>query len=132
MMGFGITIAAAVGVIVFNKKSEIILQAQRAKLYPEKMPQVSDAVEPAKNHVVEKWEEIVKLSESQNSSDWRLAIIEADILLDELLNKLQLPGDTTGEKLNAVEPSDFTTIESAWEAHKARNVIAHEGSNNSF
>ena len=50
-------------------------------------------------------------------------------MLDELLNKLQLPGDTTGEKLKAVEPSDFTTIESAWEAHKARNVIAHEGSN---
>ena len=33
-----------------------------------------------------------------------------------------------GEKLKAVEKSDFTTIESAWEAHKARNMIAHEGS----
>ena len=71
---------------------------------------------------------ILTLSESQNQSDWRLAIIEADIILDELLQKLQLPGDTMGEKLKAVEKSDFTTIESAWEAHKARNMIAHNGS----
>jgi hypothetical protein len=36
-------------------------------------------------------------------------------------------GETIAEKLKAVEPSDFITIESAWEAHKIRNVIAHEG-----
>ncbi len=129
ILGFGVAIAAAFYTVIFNRKSEIILQVERAKVYPEKMPQISNDTEPVKNHVIEKWEEIVRLSESQNPSDWRLAIIEADIILNDLLDKLQLPGDTMGEKLKAVEPSDFTTIESAWEAHKARNVIAHEGSN---
>lgn len=81
------------------------------------------------NQLIGRWEKIVKKSESENQSEWRLAIIEADIMLDELLEKLQLPGDTMGEKLKAVEQSDFTTIEYAWEAHKARNAIAHEGSN---
>jgi len=33
-----------------------------------------------------------------------------------------------GDKLKAVEKSDFNSIELAWEAHKARNMIAHEGS----
>ena len=50
-------------------------------------------------------------------------------MLDELLEKLQLPGDTMGEKLKAVEKSDFNTIDNAWEAHKFRNMIAHEGQN---
>ena len=86
------------------------------------------SAQPAPNPMVTKWQKILTLSESQNQSDWRLAIIEADIILDELLQKLQLPGDTMGEKLKAVEKSDFTTIESAWEAHKARNMIAHNGS----
>ena len=83
---------------------------------------------PEKDPMKEKWEKIIRLSESDNSSDWRLAIIEADIILDNLLEKLQLPGETMGDKLKAVEKSDFLTIEEAWEAHKARNMIAHEGS----
>ena len=32
------------------------------------------------------------------------------------------------EKLKRVEPSDFRTLNSAWEAHKIRNEIAHQGS----
>jgi hypothetical protein len=48
-------------------------------------------------------------------------------MLDDLLGSLRLPGETMGEKLKAVEKSDFNTIDFAWEAHKARNMIAHEG-----
>lgn len=128
-LGFVVAGLAAIGTIVFNKKSDIISQEERVKLYPksaETYSSVSESVETPKN---EKWERIVKNSESENPSDWRLAIIEADIMLDELLDKLNLPGDTMGEKLKAVEKSDFMTIEYAWEAHKARNMIAHEGSN---
>jgi hypothetical protein len=127
ILGFTIAIVAAVYAFVFTKKGDAILREERAKVYPENMPVVS-TVEASKNPMLEKWEKIVKLSESQNSSDWRLAVIEADIILDGLLQKLQLPGDTMGDKLKAVEKSDFTTIESAWEAHKFRNNIAHEGS----
>jgi hypothetical protein len=54
-------------------------------------------------------------------------VIEADIILDSLLEKLNLPGQTMGDKLKAVERSDFLTIDQAWEAHKARNNIAHQG-----
>lgn len=76
----------------------------------------------------EKWKHILDLSESENPREWRLAILEADILLDELVNKMGYRGDTLGEKLKSIEVSDFTTLNEAWEAHKVRNVIAHEGS----
>lgn len=75
-----------------------------------------------------KWEKILNHIESTNENDWKLAIIEADIMLDNLLDKLNLPGDTIGDKLKSVEKSDFLTINNAWEAHKIRNQIAHEGS----
>lgn len=73
------------------------------------------------------WEGIVEHINTDNPSDWRLAILEADIILDELLTKIGCVGSTVGDKLKQVEKSDFTTIDNAWEAHKARNAIAHEG-----
>ena len=75
-----------------------------------------------------KWEIVMGHVNSADPHRWKFAILEADIMLDELLDKLNLPGDNIGEKLKAVEPSDFFTIEDAWEAHKIRNAIAHEGS----
>lgn len=75
----------------------------------------------------EKWAHVIKLINSGNPSDWRLAIIEADIMLDELLRANQYHGDTVGDMLKAVEPSDMLTLDAAWEAHKVRNRIAHSG-----
>ena len=37
--------------------------------------------------------------------------------------------NTIGEKMKAIEKSDFLSIDLAWEAHKIRNSIAHIGSN---
>lgn len=128
-LGFVAAGAAAVGTFSFTKMADAIWRVEKAKLFPKDMPAVPVNAEPAENKQANRWEKIIKLSESENQSDWRLAIIEADIILDELLEKLQLPGDTMGEKLKTVEKSDFNTIEYAWEAHKARNMITHEGSN---
>ncbi|MFA6270596.1 MAG: hypothetical protein WC657_05330 [Candidatus Paceibacterota bacterium] len=126
--GFAVAGLSAVGTFTFTKKADAIWRVEKAKMYPENMEVVTFDASLGKNPLTEKWEKIIKLSESTNQSDWRLAVIESDIILDDLLGKLQLPGETMGEKLKAVEPSDFTTIESAWEAHKFRNMIAHEGS----
>lgn len=128
-IGFVTAGGAAIGTFVFNKLADVIWRSEKVKLYPDpKDMQISASAQSAPNPMATKWQKIVKLSESTNQSDWRLAIIEADIILDELLQKLQLPGDTMGEKLKAVEKSDFNTIDSAWEAHKARNMVAHNGS----
>ncbi len=74
-----------------------------------------------------KWVRVVSLINSNNSSDWRLAIIEADVMLEELLRVNGYHGDTIGDMLKAVEPSDMLTLDNAWEAHKVRNRIAHAG-----
>ena len=76
----------------------------------------------------EKWEQVQTHINSKNPSEWRLAIIEADIMLDELLKSSGYHGETVGDRLKAVEPSDFNSLEAAWEAHKVRNQIAHQGS----
>ena len=75
-----------------------------------------------------KWKLVEEHINSDDQNKWKLAILESDIILAEMLDKLSLPGESIGEKLKAVESSDFETIEQAWEAHKIRNAIAHQGS----
>ncbi|OGG67809.1 hypothetical protein A3E65_02825 [Candidatus Kaiserbacteria bacterium RIFCSPHIGHO2_12_FULL_56_13] len=75
-----------------------------------------------------RWEHIESLMEASDPASWRQAIIEADIVLDEMLTRQGYAGDSVGEKLKQIEPSDFDTLEDAWEAHKVRNQIAHTGS----
>jgi hypothetical protein len=82
----------------------------------------------AKTFRNERWEKLLKYLESENPSEWKLAIIEADNLLDEMVAKMGYGGENLGERLKVIEPSDFLTLQDAWEAHKVRNRIAHESS----
>lgn len=75
-----------------------------------------------------KWRQVEEHIQSDSPSDWRLAIIEADIMLEDLLTNLGYSGSTIGEKLKTVNPASFTTVDDAWKAHKVRNEIAHRGS----
>jgi hypothetical protein len=127
-IGFLVGGGAALGTFILTKKGDAVWRLEKAKLYPTDMKVAATNGSMVENPTLKKWDQIIALSESINASDWRLAIIEADIILDDLLTNLRLPGETMGDKLKAVEQSDFNTIDLAWEAHKARNMIAHQGS----
>jgi hypothetical protein len=74
------------------------------------------------------WNSIRSKLLSDNPSDWRLAIIEADIYLDKSLDQKGFYGDTLGDKLKQLTPERLPSVQIAWEAHKVRNRIAHDGS----
>ncbi|HEY0011198.1 MAG TPA: hypothetical protein VGB97_04835 [Candidatus Paceibacterota bacterium] len=75
-----------------------------------------------------RWTYIKELIQGTNEASWRQAIIEADIILDEMLTRLGYVGTSVGEKLRQANPTHFQTLNNAWEAHRVRNQIAHEGS----
>ncbi len=74
-----------------------------------------------------RWNRIREEISSDNEQNWRLAILEADIMLNELLDTLAYRGETMADKMKQVERADWKTIDLAWEAHKVRNTIAHQG-----
>ena len=76
-----------------------------------------------------RWHYILTLIESSNESDWRVAIIEADTMLDEILANKGMFGDTLSQKLEQARSNGYASIQSAWDAHLIRNQIAHQGSN---
>ncbi len=75
-----------------------------------------------------RWQQVRARVSTDNPDDWRLAILEADIMLDELLNTLGYAGESIADKLKGARPESFRSIEDAWEAHKVRNAVAHQGS----
>ena len=75
-----------------------------------------------------KWDALQSRVTENNPESWRVAIIEADIMLDEVLTNAGYVGQSIGDKLKSANPHSFTTIQDAWEAHKVRNSIAHVGS----
>ena len=114
-----ISATCILGIVVFLRKLWFMRANAHKLLYPQALPTTMD-VNP-------EWQRILDHIESTNENDWRQAIMEADIMLSGILDKMNLPGETIGDKLKAVDRSDFRTIQNAWEAHKIRNQVAHEG-----
>jgi len=75
-----------------------------------------------------RWSEIQRHLDSGTPNDWKLAIIESDIILGEILQEAGYAGHTIGDQLKSASASNFATLQDAWDAHRIRNRIAHEGS----
>lgn len=127
VVGFVLTIVTLffVGIIIYSSRGlKKTRSAEKAKLY-EKIHTTSTAQKESRDN--KHWRIVLDFITSSNSSDWRLAIIEADNMLDALTKELGLVGDNLGERLKNAPVSHFKTIDNAWEAHRLRNRIAHEG-----
>jgi len=108
------------GQIQVNKKiSELLSPPDIEEAYAENIPSAPDNILP-------RWRKILGFSDSENQNDWIMAIIEADKILEELLEVNGYVGDGVGEMLKAVNPGDMQNLDDAWTAHKVRNSIAHE------
>jgi len=74
----------------------------------------------------ERWQQIEGLFlQKGNEMNYKLAIIEADKLLDHALTILNFPGTTTAERLQFATYK-FADLKHVWWAHKVRNMVVHE------
>ncbi len=126
VFAFFLSIVLFFFVITYSIKERKI----RKKIMSKVLPPERDVEKISENQNVEnpKWKLVEEHINSEDANKWKLAILEADIIFGELLDSLNLLGESIGEKLKSVEKADFKHIEEAWEAHKIRNAIAHQGS----
>lgn len=101
---------------------------ERRQLNKEKFQEKIDALKEIKKEKKnERWNAVIQHINSSQPGDWRVAIIEADAMLDALTKSLGLIGNDLGDRLRNAPTGDFATLDNAWEAHKLRNRIAHDG-----
>ena len=74
-----------------------------------------------------RWVQVIEYVFSENMNDWKLAIIEADSMLENLMGDLDFKGENLGERLKNADRDKFRNLTAAWEVHTLRNRIAHEG-----
>lgn len=120
-----ISVLLMIGIGYVIRRINALGVQERERLYlpheESMLPKMSETV------VNQRWANVIEHINSEKPSDWKVAILEADIILDEMLDRMGYKGDSIGDKLKNVEPSDFLTLDDAWEAHKVRNRIAHQG-----
>jgi len=126
-LSFPLALFFFIGIIYCVERLKEIREKEAA-IHDLKVEESYDTVDKADPDLNKRWENVMRHIESPNQNDWKQAIIEADVILDSLLNKMEYRGDSVGEKLKRVNKGDFKTLDEAWEAHKMRNQIAHEGS----
>jgi hypothetical protein len=72
------------------------------------------------------WQKIKARTESGLESEYKLAVIEADSLLDESLKRRGFNGETFGEKVEKLTDATIPNLNELLEAHKVRNSIVHD------
>lgn len=85
----------------------------------------NDDDESLQAEITRQWAEVEALVDQKNPTAWKLAVLEADKLLDYGLKSLGLPGQTLGERLK-VAVYRQPALRAVWEAHAVRNRLAHE------
>lgn len=73
-----------------------------------------------------RWESTLSKLTSENESEWKLAVIEADKLLEEALKAAGFFGESVGDMLRRLDKAKLANLDAAWQAHKFRNNIVHE------
>ncbi len=84
------------------------------------MPAVS------KSKMQKKWAKIKERLESDNVSQYKVAILEADIVIDKILSDMRYPGENLTERLEKIKPAQLPGYEDLKSAHNIRNRIIHE------
>lgn len=72
------------------------------------------------------WAKVLKKLETGKEADYKLAVIEADGLLNDILKKMGYKGETMAKILEQLDATILSNIDQIWEVHKIRNKIVHD------
>lgn len=108
VLGVVVAVLILIGVVIV-----LVRKLQRPEL---------EGLTPEK--VKQYWEQL-RASSKQGPLGQKIAVIEADKLLDNVLKSMLIPGDTMGERLK-MAAYKYPHIKDVWPAHRLRNQLVHE------
>lgn len=71
------------------------------------------------------WGKVQSRLKDGSANSLRLAIIEADGVVDNALRRLGLSGETFADRLGHLDPEKYSTLDRLWDAHRIRNNLVH-------
>lgn len=117
-------------VVLFLALVWVLYKFARLRPYPTKTEQLREAFQGGKpvssSRLGRQWQSIRKRLDEPNEAEWKVAVIEADNLVNDVLRRLGYQGETFAEKLKGVPADRFQSIDAVWDAHRIRNNIVHD------
>lgn len=99
----------------------------RAKVHFNEKPTMNIRKEDRKKNprIVNGWEAVAARANTRTEENIRLAILEADALVDTFLKDAGYEGDHMADRLGKIRRDEVKSLERVWRAHRVRNDIAH-------
>jgi len=76
--------------------------------------------------IEKQWEKIRVRLDTGLQSEYKLAVIEADNMLEDILKRMGYSGEALGERLKALTAATLPNIEEVKAVHQVRNNIVHD------
>jgi hypothetical protein len=73
-----------------------------------------------------RWHKIMARLATADEAEYKLAIMEADNIVDEVLRKMNIAGENLTERLQKVSPAVLTNLQDVVKAHGVRDNIVHD------
>lgn len=91
-------------------------------LYGGKRPMISSS------KLMRRWEAVMARLSSGNPSQYKVAVLEADAIAEEMLGGIGYDGANMKERLDAVQPGQIVALEGLRTGHDIRNRIIRDPS----
>jgi len=129
--GQGISIIKAISLLIslLLLIAAIILIFQLRKRFKESLEMVAESVSAPglpKKALNKKWQSVLDKLAKDDEDSYRLAVIEADKIFDDILKRIGYQGENMGERLKQLTTAQIANLDEVWQAHKLRNQIVHE------
>ena len=82
----------------------------------------------SRRRTLKAWQQIQKRLLAADSNNWKLAILESDHILNEILKMSGYLGPKLEEKLELITPAQLSNVEEIKQAHQIRHKIASDPS----
>ena len=79
-----------------------------------------------KKKMLRKWDDILKRVETGDENGYKMAVIDADKIFDEILKRIGYKEKDMGERMKNIKTGQISNIDELWQAHKTRNNIVHD------
>lgn len=119
-LALSMALVAFIGYVRLKQKS--LAQSAPAPVASEPAVFVAPGAGPLRG----RWNDVLVHLDSPRENDWKVAVIEADKLVDDALARTGFAGDTFGDRLMNIQPGTLVSLDGIWWAHKVRNRLAHE------
>lgn len=121
-----VTLGIAVGFFIIVRKHRARKNSESPTIAETYKPPHAAPTPRRIAELLPQWEHVIQRIDSLQDAEWKVAIIDADKIVDGALRRAGYEGESMGDRLMKMTQGDLASLDDLWMAHKIRNKLVHE------